>query len=153
MFDYSEMSVLMERVIHKYVQMEQTKRCYCKSLDIILTRTEIHTIAAVGDHPNLNLTSLAKIQGITKGAASQMIYKLVDKGFIHKETSPNSDTEVCLSLTDLGKEAYTGHQEFHKTTDDRFFQLLRNLPEEAAQQSLQILKAFDKMLDERLQSK
>ena len=74
MNDYVKLSSLMERVIHKYNQWESKKRTYGTSVP--LSRAEIHTIAAVGDHPNINITTLAAVLGITKGAASQIaVYK------------------------------------------------------------------------------
>lgn len=73
-----------------------------------MSKAEIHTIAAVGDHPNINITSLAESLGITKGAASQMIYKRVDKGVEKKKVSPDSDTELVLNLTEDGIINYKG---------------------------------------------
>lgn len=54
MNDYSQMTVLMERIIHKYNQWENRKRTY--GTKMLLTRSEIHTIAAVGDNPGINIT-------------------------------------------------------------------------------------------------
>ncbi|MDO5293550.1 MAG: MarR family transcriptional regulator [bacterium] len=146
MNEYEKISYLMERCIHKYMQTENKKRSY--GTDILLSRAEIHTIATIGDTPNINLTSLAKFQGITKGAASQMVYKLVDKGAIKKEVSPNSDTEICLTLTELGKKAYESHQKYHRDANERFFKLLRDTPKEMQEYMIYILEEFDKALDE-----
>ena len=150
MQDYRILSQLMERTIHKYIQVEKIKRPY--GTDMMLSRVEIHTICAVGDYPDINITSLAKLQVITKGAASQMIYKLVDKGLVEKRVSPNSDTEVCLSLTELGKKAYDSHNEYHKTANEKFFQLLREMPEDVERQYVKVLEEFEKALDERLKN-
>lgn len=149
MQDYKELSQLMERTIHKYNQVEKMKRSY--GTDMMLSRAEIHTIAAVGDHPDINITALAKLQGTTKGAASQMIYKLVNKGLIKKQISPNSDTEVCLTLTQIGQKAYNSHQEYHATANEYFFKVLRELPEDMEKQCIRLLEEFDKALDERLE--
>ncbi|MFA9464666.1 MAG: MarR family winged helix-turn-helix transcriptional regulator [Velocimicrobium sp.] len=148
MEDYSRLSVLMERIIHKYNQVEQKKRLY--GSNITLSRSEIHTIAAVGEHPEMNVTTLANMQGITKGAASQMIYKLVDKGFVQKSVSPTSDTQVCLTLTEQGRVAYGSHKEYHETTNEQFFALLREIPEDVSKQMEYLLEEFDKSLDEKL---
>lgn len=148
MEQYEEISKLMERVIHKYNQVEKTKRPY--GTDTLLSRTEIHTIVAIGDSPDINVTQLAKAQGVTKGAASQMVYKLVDKGFVKKRVSPHSDTEVCLTLTSKGNDAYQAHQEYHQTTNEPFFEMLRQIPEDLGREAVRILSAFDKALDERM---
>lgn len=149
MGDYKNISALMERIIHKYAQAENRKRYYCD--DLILTRTEIHTVVEVGDNPGLNITTLAQKKGITKGAASQMVYKLVDKGLINKSVSPVSDTEVSLTLTESGELAYEAHGRYHEDKNNQFFQVLSEMPEATIREMEKILSEFDKMLDNQLE--
>jgi len=148
--DYSEMTSLMERVIHKYAQWEDKKRTY--GTDLPLSKAEIHTIAAVGNHPNINITSLAERLGITKGAASQMIYKLVDKGVVEKRVSPDSDTEVVLNLTENGMINYKAHEEYHRQTNDKAMKLLEDMPDSFYQYMLEYFSAFEKVIDENLET-
>lgn len=150
MRDYSEMTSLMERVIHKYAQWEDKKRTY--GTDLPLSKAEIHTIAAVGNHPNINITSLAERLGITKGAASQMIYKLVDKGVVEKRVSPDSDTEVVLNLTENGMINYKAHEEYHRQTNDKAMKLLEDMPDSFYQYMLEYFSAFEKVIDENLET-
>lgn len=147
MRDYNQSSEIMERIINKYNQEENKKRCY--GTDTVLTRKEIHTIYSIGKNSGINVTQLAKLQGVTKGAVSQMIYKLVEKGYVKKSVSMNSDSEVRLELTAAGCVAYDAHNQFHKETQEDFFLLLKNMPEETYQQMLEILIAFEKSLDKR----
>lgn len=150
MRDYSEMTSLMERVIHKYTQWEDKKRTY--GTDLPLSKAEIHTIAAVGSHPNINITTLAEHLGITKGAASQMIYKLVDKGVVEKKVSPDSDTEVVLNLTEDGMINYKAHEEYHRQTNDKAMKLLEDMPDSFYQYMLEYFSAFEKVIDENLET-
>ncbi len=148
MRDYRAISALMERTIHKYNQTENKQRHY--GTDLTFSRVEIHTIEAIGEMEDINITRLASCQGITKGAASQMIYKLVDKGAVKKSVSPNSDTEVRLELTELGQKAYEGHKEFHKASNEKLFIMLRDMPDELYKKMEEMLHMFDDMLDEKL---
>ena len=148
MHDYRELSWLNERIIHKYMQFEKRTRCY--GTETPLTQAEIHTIAIVGDTPGMNVTELAKLRGVTKGAASQMIYRLVDKGLIEKRVSPNSDTEVSLSLTESGKIAYAAHRKYHDDSGQEFLKMLSEIPEEVQEYMVQYLKEFDQYLDKKL---
>lgn len=150
MHDYRRISRLMERNVHKYVQLENRARFYG---GVRLSQTEVHTIAVIGDYPDINITKLSGIRGITKGATSQMIYKLVDKGLVVKTVSPNSDTEVCLNLTRKGVEVYEAHKKFHDETNERFFQMLREMPEGYEQYMIKFLKEFEKMLEEKMDRK
>ncbi|WP_302760597.1 MarR family winged helix-turn-helix transcriptional regulator [Christensenella hongkongensis] len=138
----------MERVIHKYNQWESKKRTYGTSVP--LSRAEIHTIAAVGDHPNINITTLAAVLGITKGAASQMIYKLVDKGAVEKRVSPDSDSEVVLNLTEQGQINYEMHREYHRQTNDEILIMLRDIPQPLYDQLTELLSVFERSIDKRL---
>lgn len=84
--EFKEISNLLERVIHKYVQLE--KRALDYGNCIILSQPEIQTIMLIGSNPGISVTAIAKMRGITKGTASQMLYKLVDKGLV-KSVFPN----------------------------------------------------------------
>ncbi|MFB9276601.1 MarR family winged helix-turn-helix transcriptional regulator [Cohnella cellulosilytica] len=128
--------------------MENKQRSY--GTDIVLSRAEIHTIAAVGDHPGINITGLADILGVTKGAASQMVYKLVEKGTVEKKVSPDSDTEVVLNLTEEGRKNYVGHIEYHNQAIDGSLKMLRDMPESSYTDMIEFLSEFEKTIDKNL---
>lgn len=146
MKDYRELAWQMERTIHKYAQYEKKPQTYCGN--ITLTQPEIHTIAIIGDQEGISVTQLAAARGITKGAVSQMIYKLVDKGLVEKRVSPNSDSELNLHLTKKGRQAFAEHRKKHEAMENKFSALMNNIPENTAQYIMEFMKAFEKELDE-----
>lgn len=146
--NYSEFASLMERMIHKYNQWESIKRNY--GTDDLLSRAEIHTIVAIGNNPGINVTKLAEILGITKGAASQMIYKLRDKKTVEKKISPASDTEVILTLTEKGMINYSTHEKYHKETNDESLELLKDIPDPVYDSILKYLSAFENNIEKKL---
>lgn len=148
MKDYKELAWLMERAFHKYLQYEKKPQQYCDN--IILTQPEIHTIAIIGDYEGISITKLAQTRGITKGAASQMVYKLVDKGLVEKQISPDSDAALNLYLTEKGSEARAQHRKMHETMGIRFAELMDSIPEENQKYMMEFIKAFEKELDELL---
>ena len=145
MTDSKEMAWQMERIIHKYSQFEKRPQVYCK--DIMLTQPEIHTVAIVGDHEGINVTRLAAMRGITKGAASQMVYKLVDKGLIKKQVSAESDAAVSLFLTKKGQQARKEHRKLHETMGTKFDVLLSRIPEDVKDIMMDFLKDFEEEID------
>ena len=151
MNDFKKISRLTEKVLHKYYQLEKQPREY--SPGVVLKQAEIHTISLIGDYPDINISTLAKMRGITRGGASQMVYKLEEKGLIRKRISPTTDNEVCLSLTDIGQKAYQAHIQYHEETNSDFLKELENIPEEYATYLIKLLEHFDKSIDERLQAK
>lgn len=89
------------------------KQTHTYDLEPKIYLAEIHTIAAIGAHENINITSLAKMQGTSKSAVSQTVSKLVKKGFIDKRSSPETDNEVVLLLTEKGKQVFDMHEKQH----------------------------------------
>ncbi len=139
-----ETAEIMERIIHLYIQHEKKPRYY--GTDDKLTRAEIHTINMIGQNTGINITDLSQLRGITKGAMSQMIYRLVKKGYVSKNVSEQSDSEVALSLTKKGELAYEAHLAFHKTSQQPFFDQLRNLSDTEYTLMVNLLKSFEEML-------
>jgi len=85
---------------------------------VILYRAEIHTIRAIGDKPGINVTKLAESMGITKGAVSQTVNKLVRKKLVRKIRAHHNAREVLLELTDLGWTGFHNHEQFHTAMYD-----------------------------------
>lgn len=145
MKNYRELAWLMERTMHKYMQVEKMPQDYCG--DIRLTQPEIHTVAIIGDQEGINVTKLAQVRGITKGAASQMVYKLVDKKLVEKRPSPNSDSELNLYLTKLGGKARDEHRARHEAMEEHFSKMMDSVPENMQKALFGFLSDFEKELD------
>lgn len=75
---------------------------------------EIHTIEAIGKQPRVTVTQLARQAAVTKGAVSQIVNKLVDKGFVVKQRAETDNREIGLLLTDLGQVAFREHELVHR---------------------------------------
>lgn len=78
-----------------------------------LYRSETHTLQAIGRDPTINVTRLAEVLRVTKGAVSQTLAKLVKKKLVRKRTAPASGREVVLELTALGWKGFHAHERFH----------------------------------------
>ncbi len=73
--------------------------------------TEIRTIATIGKSREINMTRLAEKMGVTKGAISQTVRKLVSKDLITK-LNTNNKKEFMLKLTLRGETADKGHESY-----------------------------------------
>ena len=139
---------LLERIINKYSQAEKMPQKYCDGL--LLTQPEIHTVVSIGEQEGIGVTQLAKLRGMTKGAVSQMIYKLRDKGLVEKQVSPDSDAAVNLFLTEKGKQVCAEHRKRHKSQSEMFVKLMSSVPEESLLAMTEFFKSFEKELDKML---
>lgn len=78
-----------------------------------LHRGELHTVQAIGRRPGLNLTGLAELTGVSKGAASQMVSRLARRGLVRKQAAPGSRREIALELTESGWRGFRAHESLH----------------------------------------
>jgi DNA-binding MarR family transcriptional regulator len=113
---YEEILKKLERVIMMMESMHTPSLSF--GTGVLMHTKEIHTIQAIGRHPRINVTKLAENAGVTKGAVSQTINKLVRKGLVRKTHAPGNDKEVLLELTDLGQIGFQNHEKFHMDTLD-----------------------------------
>lgn len=81
-----------------------------------LYRAEIHTIQSIGQNPGINMTELARLMNVTKGAISQTVNKLERKELVRKTRIGTDNREVVLLLTDLGWNGYHNHEKYHAQT-------------------------------------
>ena len=79
----------------------------------LLYFTEIHTITVIGRNREINITRLAELMGVTKGAISQTVKKLAGKNLIVRSKTENK-REVILRLSEKGKTAYKRQKSLQK---------------------------------------
>ena len=95
-----------------------------------LFSSEIHMIEAVGHNTGMSVTELAEFMGVTKGAASQTLKKLENKGLVGKNPDPDNSSRLLVHLTSKGKVAFYAHEHWHETMDGGFKEYFFEMPEE-----------------------
>nr|WP_278308974.1 methyltransferase domain-containing protein [Lutispora thermophila] len=101
----------------------------------------------IGQYPQIGIIDLAKLQGVTKGATSQMIKKLVEKGLVVKKQSTTSEAEICLELTELGQRAFRGHADYYNNVGKQWKEILDQMSEDDIQVLMRFISLVEKMLD------
>lgn len=76
--------------------------------EVTLYRAEIHVLELIGDTDKPTVTVIAEKLGVTKGAISQIISKLLIKELIIKRDILNSNAQI-LSLTAKGLRVLSTH--------------------------------------------
>jgi DNA-binding MarR family transcriptional regulator len=79
----------------------------------LLFPSEIHTIQAIGDHENINITDLAAALKVTKPTISERVKKLERLDLIQRQDAADNMKIVILHLTTRGWIAYKGHETHH----------------------------------------
>lgn len=104
---------LFNKILHIYSVIDKKPKKY--GTGDLLYVSEIHAIDVIGKNPEINLTQLADALGITKGAISQTVKRLVVKQYIAKYKIRNNK-EVNLRLSDKGYLIFQGSQTFGRET-------------------------------------
>ncbi len=121
-----ELCDLFIQIVNQYGKFE--KEVHAFGVDIPLHLSDTHTIVAIGKHTNINIVNLSRLQGISRSAASQMVSKLVKRGFVKKEISPKTDNEIVLTLTETGKNIYYTHEKQHQQLKAKLAEIFEKYP-------------------------
>ena len=78
-----------------------------------ISMNDMHIIEAVGDGEPKNMSSIARIVGVTVGTLTIAMNNLVKKGYVIRTRSEKDRRVVLISLADKGKKAFRRHEEFH----------------------------------------
>lgn len=108
--DLQNLIDLFLRILHLYSVIEKKPKDY--GTGDLLHFTEIHTIAEIAKNEGINMTELSDMMGVTKGAISQTIRKLMQKNLIIKENANRK--EFNLRLSEKGMKVLKGQESFQK---------------------------------------
>jgi DNA-binding MarR family transcriptional regulator len=144
--DLRKLSEAWIRVINKMDANEKCPRDFGSG--DLLHCSEIHTIMAIGKNPDVNITTLSRLLGISKSAISQMIGKLSRKNLVEKHRDPGNDKEILVHLSPQGTIVYFGHEQHHAKTFARMQRQLGDLTCEQYALILRFLSAIEETIDE-----
>ncbi len=110
-----------------------------------LYASEIHMIEAVGKEFGHTVTGLSEYFMITKGAVSQIITKLYNKGYVEKTTLKGNEKEIILKLTEKGWKAFDYHEKLGESIMGKILQIKNKYSEDEAEIFLKILTDIDRL--------
>lgn len=102
---------LFLKILHLYSIIGRKPKDY--GTGDLLYIAEIHTLVMVGKNREINMTRLAETMGVTKGAISQTVRKLVHKNLIIKSNTTNKK-EISLKLSVKGDIVFRTQESFQK---------------------------------------
>lgn len=141
---FEELLTVLDRVVAKLSAVQQAPRQY--GTGVPLYGSEIHTIQAIGKSTGINVTQLAEKMGVTKGAVSQMVSKLVEKGMVQKAHAQDNAKEVVLDLTELGRIGFRNHERFDMDVLDTVREYCESDLETKLGTFLSVMRDFDAIL-------
>lgn len=112
--------------------------------DYKLSFSEIHLIEFIGNNNNPYVSQIANENKITKGAVSQSIKKLEQKGYLYKTIDVDNKSREFIRLTKKGNVAYSEHKNYHKIIDNQISSILKNFNVEEQKGILLFLEKIEK---------
>ena len=147
--DFLKLSEAWIRILNKMDANEKCPKDFGSG--DLLHCSEIHTIMAIGKNPDINLTSLSRLLGISKSAISQMISRLARKNLVEKHRDPDNDKEILVHLSPLGTIAYLGHEQHHAKIYAGMYRRLGDITDDQFALIARFLSAIEETIDESAQ--
>ncbi|MEW4412935.1 helix-turn-helix domain-containing protein [Clostridium sp. AN503] len=107
---------------------------------IPITMIEAHTLTYIEEHPGTTVTELAQYWGKTKGALSQTVTRLTDKGLVEKTKTADNAKNIRLHVTDIGARLSKSHK-LYDTVD-----IAKTMGELRKECSVEEIEAFYKVI-------
>ncbi len=123
-----------QRYVEKFLKVNnQLSEIQQKPLKLengtIVSTSQLHFIDAVGRYPNINVTGLSEVLGLTKGAISQQFPRMIRDNYVIKSSTLENKKEIYFSLTEKGNEIFLYHESLHKDLYEDIMKALEDMPE------------------------
>uniref|UniRef100_UPI001642A71E MarR family transcriptional regulator n=2 Tax=Paenibacillus TaxID=44249 RepID=UPI001642A71E len=97
-----------------------------------------------------NVTKLANVFQVTRGAISKVTKRLIEMGAIERYQRPDNKKEIYFKLTDIGREIYWEHEKMHQTRIERDSGFFSQLSDEEKDNLIPILNKIYGQIAEEL---
>ena len=112
--------------------------------------SEIHTIAAIGDLAEPNVTQIATYMNVTKGAISKITKRLLEQNLIEAYQRDGNKQKIFFRLTKLGQFLYDEHETRHNLWLKRDNAFIKRFDSEAVEQVEKFMEAFNDYLETQI---
>lgn len=136
------------RTNNKYNLLNKKTRDYCTGVDF--PPSEINTLVMIKKYKENNITELGRLLGVSKSAASQIIFKLEKKGVIKKYKDADNSKNIIIGLTDLGNVAVKTYEEYRMNLFGSLIQSLNDMTAEQVETVKGFLNQVENLMDEHL---
>ena len=122
---------LIEKIIQTLNLATHSERKRKITLEgVTLYSSEIHLLMFIRTQQNTNLTEIAQRLRLTKGAISQTVSRLEQKGIFEKETDPYNKNEVKVLFTKQGTKVMEQVLKLRQLIENHFMQFMTSLSTE-----------------------
>lgn len=113
--------------------------------------SEIHTIAAIGDLAEPNVTQIANYMNVTRGAISKIAKKLLEQNLIEAYQRDGNKQKIFFRLTKSGQFLYDEHEKRHNLWLKRDCTFIEQFDSETVEQIEKFMRAFNDYLEAQIE--
>jgi DNA-binding MarR family transcriptional regulator len=135
----------ISKLVNQYNKLENMP--FDTGLGDCLFPSELNMIEAIHTNKGRTVTELCIYFGITKGAVSQTITKLINKGYVSKTRSLSNKKELIIELTQKGIQAFDSHDQFHRRMDEEIARYIKSIPADKMQDFKQMLSLISQHIE------
>lgn len=81
--------------------------------DTDMTLPRMHTLEMIGSLGEPRMKELAVKMGVTTGALTVLVNRLVESGYVERRQDPEDRRSIRVVLTESGKEHFRAHHDLH----------------------------------------
>lgn len=137
----------LQRFLHKF---SRVAKCAYDFGGYALHPVEIHTLAFITGKGRSYVSEIARETAVTRGAVSQVVARLTDKGLVDKAPDPANTSRMLIHPTVEGQRAAAAHDTFHDQRDQRFLAFLEGLDADQRRIVKQLFFEMDCWMDNYL---
>lgn len=112
--------------------------------------SEIHTIAAIGDLAEPNVTQIANHMNVTRGAISKISKKLLEQNLIEAYQQDGNKQKIFFRLTKSGQFLYDEHEKRHNLWLKRDNAFIKQFDHKTVEQVEKFMRAFNDYLETQI---
>ena len=112
--------------------------------------SEIHTIAAIGDLAEPNVTQIANYMNVTRGAISKITKKLLEQNLIEAYQREGNKQKIFFRLTKSGQFLYEEHEKRHNLWLKRDNAFIKQFDLKTVEQVEKFMKVFNDYLETQI---
>lgn len=141
-YNYYQMADIVERM----VSMNATNTPIDYGNGEFYNSKEVHTLSYIVDHPGISASEIAHDWNRTKGAVSQIVKKLEEKGLIFRQKKHGNDKTVCLYVTEKGMELDRVHRAYDARHYKAYLEMLENhFTEEEIETAFAVMERWNEL--------
>lgn len=135
----------LRRLARKKIELEKTPHEFGGG--VVLQHAEMYLLETLANDEGQNLTRIAEHMQITKGAVSQTLKKIEEKGLVRKFPDPANASRALLYLSPKGKKVVRVYRQRYQRADGEFIDYLEGLKEGDVQTIRDFLNRYEFFLD------